>query len=157
MMLRVRECAETPEGGVRISYDDLGELYDNQNMLSSLRFVYFSILHRHRPLLSMCDVMPGIHVIPLLSAEIRCVPLEQIIGSENRSRDFDVCFRPVNRRLRDRWCHIARMMRNGEPLPPVDLISTHLGYFVRDGNHRVSVSHAIKLSDIDACVVAREL
>ena len=157
MMLRVRDCSNAPDGGAGISYDDLGELFDKQNMLSSLRFVYFSLIHKHRPLLSMHDFLPEIHIVPLLVPECTCAPLDQIIGSENRSHDFDVCFRPVNRCLRDRWCHIARMMRNCESLPPVDLIVTHLGYFVRDGNHRVSVANALKLKDIDARIVAREL
>jgi hypothetical protein len=158
MMLRVKDCG-CPSPDAQPSYDelDLGECFDRENIRSGLRHVYFSLLGRHKPLPSLGDVLPHAHIVSSVTPELRCVPLAQIVGSENRSHDFDVCFRPINRDLRERWCRMARLMRSEASLPPVDLIATHVGYFVRDGNHRVSVARALKLCDIDARIVAYEL
>jgi hypothetical protein len=80
------------------------------------------------------------------------VPLEAIVGSVDRAREFDRRFRPTSGRVRSRWEHIAAMMRRGESLPPVDLARIGEIYFVRDGHHRVSVARALGRDDIDAYV-----
>jgi hypothetical protein len=83
---------------------------------------------------------------------LRVVPLESIVGTVDRARDFDRRFRPTSRRVRSRWEDIAAAMRRGEALPPVDLLKVGELYFVRDGHHRVSVAAALGRSDIDAYV-----
>ncbi len=80
------------------------------------------------------------------------VPLDAIVGSLDRAREFDRRFRPTSGRVRSRWEHIAAAMRRGESLPPVDLVRIGEIYFVRDGHHRVSVARAIGRHDIDAYV-----
>jgi ParB-like nuclease domain len=80
------------------------------------------------------------------------VPLDAIVGTIDRERDFDRHFRPTSRRVRARWEQIAAAMRRGDALPPVDLIKVGEIYFVRDGHHRVSVASALGLNDIDAYV-----
>ncbi|MBV9197617.1 MAG: ParB N-terminal domain-containing protein [Solirubrobacterales bacterium] len=83
---------------------------------------------------------------------LRVVPLDAIVGTIDRERDFDRHFRPTSRRVRSRWEHIAAAMRRGDSLPPVDLLKVGDIYFVRDGHHRVSVASALGLADIDAFV-----
>ena len=80
------------------------------------------------------------------------VPLDAIVGSVDRGRDFDRSFRPTSGRVRSRWEHIAAAVRRGESLPPVDLVRIGAIYFVRDGHHRVSVARALGRTDIDAYV-----
>jgi hypothetical protein len=80
------------------------------------------------------------------------VPLDAIVGTVDRSRDFDRSFRPTTGRVRSRWEHIAAAMRRGEAMPPVDLVRIGQIYFVRDGHHRVSVARALGRNDIDAMV-----
>ena len=80
------------------------------------------------------------------------VPLDAIVGSVDRAREFDRRFRPTSGRVRSRWEHIAAAMRRGESLPPVDLLRIGQIYFVRDGHHRVSVARAFGHTDIDAYV-----
>jgi len=80
------------------------------------------------------------------------VPLDAIVGTVDRGRDFDRSFRPTSGRVRSRWEHIATAMRRGEAMPPVDLIRIGQIYFVRDGHHRVSVARALGRTDIDANV-----
>jgi hypothetical protein len=82
----------------------------------------------------------------------RVVPLERIVGTVDRGRDFDRRFRPTSGRVRSRWEHIAAAVRRGEALPPVDLIQIGEIYFVSDGHHRVSVARALGLKEIDTYV-----
>ena len=83
---------------------------------------------------------------------LRVVPLDAIVGTIDRQREFDRQFRPTSRRVRSRWEQIAAAMRRGDALPPVDLLKVGEIYFVRDGHHRVSVASALGLSDLDAYV-----
>jgi hypothetical protein len=84
------------------------------------------------------------------SAGTAVVPLDQIVGTVDRGREFDRSFRPTSGRVRSRWEHIAAAMRRGEPMPPVDLVRVGEIYFVRDGHHRVSVARALGRIDIGA-------
>ncbi len=83
---------------------------------------------------------------------LEVVPLDAIVGTVDRGRDFDRTFRPTSGRVRSRWEHIAAAMRRGESMPPVDLVRIGEIYFVRDGHHRVSVARALGRVDIDGYV-----
>ncbi len=86
------------------------------------------------------------------SAGLAVVPLDAIVGTVDRGRDFDRRFRPTSGRMRSRWEQIATAVRRGDALPPVDLVRIGEIYFVRDGHHRVSVASALGLGEIDAYV-----
>jgi hypothetical protein len=83
---------------------------------------------------------------------LEVVALDTIVGTVDRSREFDRSFRPTSGRARSRWEQIATMMRRGESLPPIDLLRVGEIHFVRDGHHRVSVARALRRHDIDAYV-----
>jgi hypothetical protein len=83
---------------------------------------------------------------------LQVVPLDRIVGTVDRGRDFDRRFRPTSRRVRSRWEQIATAVRRGQPLPPIDVLKIGEIYFVRDGHHRVSVARALGRADIDAYV-----
>lgn len=81
---------------------------------------------------------------------LRDVPLNQIVGSEGRSRDFDQDFRPLRAHNRDRWIGISAARQAGIPLPPVCLIQVGDDYYVRDGHHRISVAKHLGQLEIEA-------
>ncbi len=83
---------------------------------------------------------------------LQTVPLSQIVGSEGRSRDFDAAFRPLKSHNRDRWMGIAVAHMLKITLPPVELVQIGSRYFVRDGNHRISVALSFGQTEIDAQV-----
>ena len=83
---------------------------------------------------------------------LRVIPLDSIVGSVDRTRDFDRWFRPRSGRSRERWERLARAQRRGEAIPPIDVYRVGELHFVRDGHHRVSVAHALRLRSIDAYV-----
>jgi hypothetical protein len=83
---------------------------------------------------------------------LQVIPLDSIVGTVDRTRDFDRQFRPTSGRVRGRWERIAAAMRRGESLPPIDVYRVGDLHFVRDGHHRVSVARALGRRDIDAYV-----
>jgi hypothetical protein len=87
---------------------------------------------------------------------LQVVPLDAVIGSVDRTVDFDRGFRPTSPRLRSRWERIAAAQRRGESMPPVSLFKIGDLYFVRDGHHRVSVAKSLGRPDIDAYVTEVE-
>lgn len=85
-------------------------------------------------------------------AGLRTVCLSRIRGSEGRSEDFTAEFRPLKAHNRERWLRVALAHLKGIVLPPVELIQVGDDYFVRDGNHRVSVARAFGQESIEALV-----
>lgn len=85
---------------------------------------------------------------------MQVVPVKLIAGSEGRYQDFDSQFFPKNVHMRTRWEHIDMAHINDIPLPPISLYELGGLYFVRDGNHRVSVAKAKGIEFIDAEVVS---
>jgi hypothetical protein len=98
------------------------------------------------------EVIQALGFVSERSVGLQVVPLDQIVGSVDRGRDFDRRFRPTSGRSRGRWEQIAAAARRGEAFPPVDLVKVGQLYFVRDGHHRVSVARALGRADIDAYV-----
>lgn len=84
---------------------------------------------------------------------MRTVEVGKITGSVGRFRDFDASFLPKKRNMRERWGRIDRAYHRGDALPAVSLYKVGEAYFVRDGNHRVSVARYHGAVWIDAEVV----
>src|SRR5918997_1033798 len=83
---------------------------------------------------------------------LQSIPLDSIVGTEGRQRDFDRGFRPTSGRTRGRWERIAQAARQGESFPPIDVYRIGEVHFVKDGHHRVSVARAQGHDTIDAYV-----
>lgn len=84
---------------------------------------------------------------------LREVPIEAIIGSAGRFKDFDRLFSPLQTRTKDRWMSIDSAHYAQVSLPPVELYKMGEIYFVKDGNHRVSVAREHGQVFVDAHVI----
>jgi len=82
------------------------------------------------------------------------VPIKLIVGSEGRYHDFNKFFLPKKDHLRNRWQRVDEAHLKDIILPPIQLYEIGGVYFVRDGNHRVSVAKAKKVEFIDAVVTS---
>ena len=80
------------------------------------------------------------------------IPLDSIVGTVDRSREFDRSFRPTSPRVRERWQRINLAQRRGQSMPPIDVYRIGDLHFVKDGHHRVSVARALGQTDINAYV-----
>lgn len=83
---------------------------------------------------------------------VRTIPLDKIVGSVGRYRDFDRAFLPTQRETRGRWVNISRARYEDVELPAIEVYKVGDVYFVRDGNHRVSVARERDQEFIDAYV-----
>ncbi len=84
---------------------------------------------------------------------MRVVPIANIAGSEDRYQDFSRHFFPRKEHLRHRWMSIDKAYLSDINLPPIKLLKLGDMYFVRDGNHRVSVALTQGVISIDAEVI----
>jgi hypothetical protein len=105
-----------------------------------------------RKALSFQQVVEALGLVDEAALGIQMIPVEQIVGSVDKVRDFDPKFRPRSGRSRQRWERIAEAVRRGESLPPIDVYRVGDMYFVRDGHHRVSVYRSLELRTIEADV-----
>ena len=80
------------------------------------------------------------------SLGLKSIALESIVGTVDRSKEFDREFRPTSGRVRGRWQRIAEAQRRGRDMPPISVYRIGDLHFVRDGHHRVSVARAQAMS-----------
>ena len=105
------------------------------------------------------DLIPYHEVRRRLSPEresyrgVQTVALDQIVGSMDRFRDFDRAFLPRQNHTAGRWKNVDRAYYQDKTLPPIQLYQVGDVYFVKDGNHRVSVAREKGQHYIDAEVI----
>lgn len=80
------------------------------------------------------------------------VPLDQIVGSVGRYNEFTSRFLPKRNSSQERWSRVYAQAAGLTGLPPVELYKVGDMYFVRDGNHRVSVARQLGARTIQAHV-----
>jgi hypothetical protein len=98
------------------------------------------------------EVVAALGMIGEQSLGLETIPLGSIVGTVDRTHDFDRGFRPTTPRVRGRWQRIAAAQRRGESFPPISVYRVGDLHFVRDGHHRVSVAKSLGREDIDAYV-----
>lgn len=84
---------------------------------------------------------------------LRQIPMENIVGSVGRYQDFDRAFLPRQTHTRSRWISIDSAQLRDIILPPIEVYQIGEVYFVKDGNHRVSVARERGQAFIDAYVI----
>ncbi len=84
---------------------------------------------------------------------VMSIPIKDILGSEGRARDFSKAFYPKKDLLKQRWKNIDKAHLQFVELPAISVYKLGQWYFVRDGNHRVSVAKTQGAEFIDAEVV----
>ncbi|MGO9308191.1 MAG: transcriptional regulator [Spirochaetia bacterium] len=85
---------------------------------------------------------------------MRTIPIARIVGSEGRYKDFNRAFLPRHDKLMRRWISVDMAHYQDISLPPIKVFEIGGAYFVRDGNHRVSVAKAKGAEFIDAEVIS---
>ncbi len=81
---------------------------------------------------------------------VKTVPIDLIVGSEGRYKDFSKGFLPKHEYLRHRWTRVDSARLDNINLPTIRLYELGGVFFVRDGNHRVSVAKTQGVEMIDA-------
>jgi hypothetical protein len=116
-----------------------------QEMMSLLR-------GQSTELLSFEDVRARLRLREESYKGLQDIPLERIVGSVGRHKDFTSAFLPRTNEMRDRWSRVYAKMNSLEGVPPIEVYQVDDVYFVRDGNHRVSVARQLQAETIQAHV-----
>lgn len=103
-------------------------------------------------LLMYDDVRRRLRAVEGAGTTLEDVPLAAIVGSVGRYQDFNRSFLPLSDADRSRWVNVKLAMDGLEGVPPVDLYRIGEAYFVKDGNHRVSVARQLGATHINAWV-----
>ena len=105
-------------------------------------------------LLSFNDVKEILRPKNQVYVGLQTVPIKLIVGSEGRYHDFNKYFLPKKDYMRNRWQRVDEAHLKDIILPSILLYEIGGVYFVRDGNHRVSVAKAQNVEFIDAEVIS---
>jgi nucleotide-binding universal stress UspA family protein len=103
-------------------------------------------------LLSYEEVRTRLRAIESAERRLEDVPLDRIVGSVGRYKDFTREFLPRHNVARERWVGVKLAMTGMEGVPPIEVYRVGDAYFVRDGNHRVSVARQLGAKYIQAYV-----
>lgn len=103
-------------------------------------------------LLPLAEVRRRLGLVNQRYVGVRPIEVDRIVGSLDRTVDFDRDFRPRARHLAGRLRALRRAYPDGN-FPPISVYEAGGVYFVVDGHHRVALSRELGLRYIDADIV----
>ena len=128
------------------------EDFRSARLQAKLESVVARLTGRSTELLSYEEVRRSLRGRERPSEQLEDIPLNAIVGSVGRYRDFTRSFLPKQESARDRWARVEVAMTGLKGLPPIEVYKVGDAYFVRDGNHRVSVARQLGADYIQAYV-----
>ncbi len=132
-------------------YDAIQE-FRKARWRGALEQVLAGLTGRSADLLSYNEVRDAIGARETAKRTLREVPVSKIVGSVGRYNDFTRGFLPRIEEDEQRWSRVWAQMDTLKGLPPIEVYKIGEVYFVRDGNHRVSVARQLESSTIEAYV-----
>jgi nucleotide-binding universal stress UspA family protein len=103
-------------------------------------------------LLSYEDVRQKLRGRETVTPKLKDIPLNAIVGSAGRYKEFTRDFLPRKTVNADRWIRVKMAMVGARGVPPIEVYRIGDVYFVLDGNHRVSVAREMGLTHLEAYV-----
>ena len=101
------------------------------------------------PLPSFNDMRSRLHLFQQTYAGLQTIDVDKIVGTVDRSDDFDRDFLPRSPQTRERWERLERAFPS-LGFPPITADQVGDVYFVIDGNHRVALAKQKGAEFIDA-------
>ena len=117
------------------------------------RSIFSLIRNTNNKLLPFDEVMQHIPLRGQHYVGLKQIETSKIVGSVNRYLDFDRAFLPRQINSRARWESIDCAYFKDIVLPPIEVYKVSDIYFVKDGNHRVSVARERGQAYMDAYVI----
>jgi nucleotide-binding universal stress UspA family protein len=119
---------------------------------ANLREALGHLLGESRELLSYEEVRHKLHAVESGVEMLEQIPLDAIVGSVGRYNDFSRGFFPLQDSDEQRWARVRLAVTGQQGVPPIEVYQLGDAYFVKDGNHRVSVARQLGTRDIQAYV-----
>jgi hypothetical protein len=126
--------------------------YEQQRRKAFLADVLAVLTHHPNDLLSYEAARKALRARQQLPAITEMIRVDRIVGSVGRYRDFTRAFLPRTGADAARWKRLDAALARLETIPPIEVFQLGDVYFVRDGNHRVSVARANGVRHIEARV-----
>lgn len=104
-------------------------------------------------LLSVDEIRDRLKIFEQSYGGVRPIPIDRIVGTVDKSRDFGPDFLPRRAEMSARWRHLERAFPAGD-FPPIDVYELEGRFFVIDGHHRVAIAKQREMETIDAEVIA---
>jgi hypothetical protein len=119
------------------------------------RVLDFLTGHSGPGLLSFDEVRDKLQIRGQHYVGLETIPLNRIIGSEGRYREFNRAFLPTREHIRERWKRVYQAAHE-QGLPAIEVYRVGEAYFVRDGHHRISVLKELGATTVEAYVTEVE-
>ncbi|MCI0520017.1 MAG: universal stress protein [Chloroflexi bacterium] len=117
-----------------------------------LQEIFSRFSGRSNELLSYEEIRQKLRAQGSSEIGLQNVPLDAIVGSLGRYSDFTRDFLPRLDAAEDRWVKVKLAAEGDVGLPPIEVYKIGEAYFVKDGNHRVSVARLQNAKTIQAYV-----
>lgn len=101
-------------------------------------------------LLAYNEITDELKIEKTVELGIQEIPLNAIVGSVGRASDFTRDFLPKRDSDAERWARVRAAVIDMRGWPPIDVYKLGEVYFVKDGNHRVSVARQLGNETISA-------
>ena len=129
------------------------EDFNKARSKASISRILNALTPERQDLLSLEDIRNLIKPKSETYLGMKVIEINLIVGSEGRYNDFNRTFLPKREFIRNRWENVDKAHLKSIILPPIKLYEISGTYFVRDGNHRVSVAKLQGVRSIDAEVI----
>lgn len=126
--------------------------FNTAHRKASLKSVFAQLTGENINLLSYDEVLKRLRLKGQVERGRQEIPLDKIIGSVGRYTDFTRDFLPRKKSDSYRWVTVKMATETMEGVPPIEVYKVGEYYFVRDGNHRVSIARQNGQSYIEAYI-----
>lgn len=126
--------------------------FDKAHFQAFWEEIFEVISNRPVGLLNFDEVKAKLHLRDQTYRGLQEIPLDRIVGSVGRNKEFTRRFLPKNPETANRWSNVYAQMNSLTGVPPIDVFQVDDVYFVRDGNHRVSIAKQMHQKTIEAYV-----
>jgi nucleotide-binding universal stress UspA family protein len=136
------------------AYNSASALEDfrRARLKASLQDVVSRLTGSSKELFSYDEVRRQLKAVESPVKQLKEISLDAIIGSVGRYHDFTRDFLPRSDSDKQRWTAVKTAMLSPQGVPPIEVYQIGDAYFVKDGNHRVSVAKDMNFKTLEAYV-----
>lgn len=142
-----------PQVTVKSPYEAAVTEFEAVRKRAMLQAVMARFTGRPVALFSYDEVARKLRVVGQAERGHRTIPTKAIVGSVGRYNDFTREFLPRMAQDAQRWARVKVAARSVSELPPIEVYQLGESYFVRDGNHRVSIARREGVDYLEAYVI----
>lgn len=139
-----------------LSYASAMENFRTARRKADFEMVISRLQGKSTELLSYEEVRKKLNIQMQRNRGLQEIPLDAIVGSVGRYKDFTRNFLPRHDSDADRWTRVNLAVTGMIGVPPIEAYKIASVYFVKDGNHRVSIARQLQAVTIQAYVTEIE-